>query len=156
MSNHEDGQTAFSIETARGFIAATPMAGWLGLSLDTAAPERRYRLTFSEAHIGNPLIRALHGGVISAFLEVAMQAETTGLLGFENHEDVDFRSVSFDVDFLTSSKAADMTAAVTVERMGRRLVFLSAVGWQADDARPVARGRLCLRVGNRETHAGEK
>lgn len=145
-----DASKPFDLERVHAFIDATPIADWLGFSVDTQAAAhadtRLWHLAFTEAHIGNPIIRALHGGVISAFLELAMQAETIGVRGADRDNTVAFRSVSFDVDFLTSSKAADMNAAVTIERMGRRLVFLSAYGWQADQQRPVARARLCLRL----------
>ena len=50
-------------------IATSPMHQWLGMSVAEAEGALTYKLTFAEDHIGNPIIRALHGGVISSFLE---------------------------------------------------------------------------------------
>ena len=138
---------AFDADRVRAFLKESPIAGWLGLGYTAANGARHYTLRFNETHIGNPMIRALHGGVISAFLETAMQADLVGRLSDETGPFIGFRSISFDIDFLTSSKAADMTAAVQIERLGSRLAFLSAVGWQGDVQKPVARASLCLRLG---------
>ncbi len=120
--------------------APSPIAEWLGFSSDGAGEDRRYRLAFNEAHIGNPAIRALHGGVIAAFLELAMQSELRAM-----GRDPD-ATVNVAVDYVASSRAEDMTAQVRVVRIGRRLAFLEAEGRQADGARLVAVARACLKL----------
>ena len=121
--------------------APSPIAQWLGFSVVECDRERVYRLAFNETHIGNPAIRALHGGVIAAFLELAMQTELKScgpsLAG----------TVNVAIDYVSSSRAEDMTARVRILRMGRRLAFLEAEGRQADGTRLVAIARACLKLG---------
>ncbi|MEZ5895799.1 MAG: PaaI family thioesterase [Parvularculaceae bacterium] len=130
------------IDLVREFISSAPIAQWLGVRADESADERTYQLTFDEAHIGNPAIRALHGGVIAAFLEFAMQAELVAAGAGKN-----VASSNIAIDYLTSSRAEDMQAKVRVRRKGRRIAFLEATGWQGDEARPVAIATACIRLG---------
>jgi len=119
---------------------SAPIAKWLGFSVTDDDRGRLYRLAFNETHIGNPAIRALHGGVIAAFLELAMQTD----LHAAGSGAAD--TVNVSVDYLTSSRAEDMTARVKVVRIGRRLAFLEADGLQAEGTRLVARARACLKL----------
>lgn len=119
---------------------ASPIAEWLGFSSDASGDDRVYRLSFNETHIGNPAIRALHGGVIAAFLELAMQTE----LRANGHAPEG--TVNVTIDYVASSRAEDMTARVKVIRIGRRLAFLEAEGRQADGTRLVAVARACLKL----------
>jgi uncharacterized protein (TIGR00369 family) len=121
--------------------AATPIAAWLGFSSEGDGENRRYHLAFNESHIGNPAIRALHGGVIAAFLELAMQSELRAN-GYAPEA-----TVNVTIDYLASSRAEDMTARVRTIRVGRRLAFLEAEGRQAGGTRLVALARACLKLG---------
>lgn len=120
--------------------AAAPIAEWLGFSSQITGEDWLYRLAFNETHIGNPAIRALHGGVIAAFLELAMQAE------LEASGRTPEATVNVTIDYVASSRAEDMTARVRVIRIGRRLAFLEAEGRQADGSRLVAVARACLKL----------
>jgi uncharacterized protein (TIGR00369 family) len=121
--------------------ALSPIAAWLGFSVTESEGGRLYRLAFNETHIGNPAIRALHGGVIAAFLELAMQTElkATGAAPAE--------TVNVAIDYMSSSRAEDMTATARIIRVGRRLAFLEAEGRQAGGTRLVALARACLKLG---------
>jgi len=124
-------------------IERTPVAGWLGFSASEDDEGLVYALAFDEKHIGNPLIRALHGGVIGAFLEVAAQCELAARLG----PGAAIKSVNMDIDYLMSSRAQPMTARASITRMGRRLAFVEATGWQASEAKPVTKARFRMRIG---------
>ncbi|MEQ8177587.1 MAG: PaaI family thioesterase [Amphiplicatus sp.] len=123
--------------------AASPMGEWLGFSGEADGESAVYKLAFSEEHIGNPMIRALHGGVIAAFLEFAMQADLAARL----EAGAPISTATMAIDYLASSRAEDMRARVRIMRLGRRIAFLEATGWQADEAQPVAIGRASLRIG---------
>ncbi len=123
--------------------AGSPMGRWLGFRCEAGGDSLVYRLAFTEEHIGNPMIRALHGGVIAAFLEFAMQADLAARLD----ESVQIATATMAVDYLASSRAEDMRARVRVSRLGRRIAFLEASGWQCDESQPVAIGRAALRIG---------
>ena len=123
-------------------ITQAPISRWLNLEIDEGEDGVCYRLGFGEQHIGNPSIRAIHGGVIAAFLEVAAQADLTRLLG----GGVKLHTISSSIDYLASSRAEDMAARVKILRSGRRIAFVEATGWQGDPDRPVASARFCIRI----------
>lgn len=123
-------------------IEGAPVATWLGLTAMQDESGLLYRLAFADRHIGNPVIRALHGGVIAAFLEFSSQLELAARLGAE----AKVSTVNFSIDYLTSSRPQDMEGRVRVARLGRRVAFLEATGWQASPERPVAEARVCLRI----------
>lgn len=123
------------------FAAAAPIARWLGFSASLADGAFLYRLAFAETHIGNPAIRALHGGVIAAFLEFAMQTDMRARTGGVPV------TVNIAIDYVSSSRPEDMTATVRIIREGRRLAFLEAEGRQENGARLVAVARAAMRRG---------
>ena len=125
------------------FIAASPISNWFGFTVEENNEGSIYGLAFDESHIGNPLIRALHGGVIAAFLEFTAQCALTERL--DNGATI--KTVNVDIDYLASSKAADMKASASITRLGRRIAFVEATGWQGDPSRPVAKARLRIRIG---------
>ena len=130
------GAASTTSEAVAAYRARSAMARWL----DIGAEGELFRLTFHERHIGNPLIRALHGGVISAFLESCATLTVTA------GSDLSVRTISTHVDFLRGAVDRDMLARVAVARLGRRIAFVEAVGWQTDEAEPVARAAVALRV----------
>ena len=116
---------------------------WLGFEAvkgDDGAAE--YRLRFQEAHIGNPAIRALHGGVVAMFLECAAQEALREQAG----DGVRIETINIDVDYLESTMASDMFARAHVARSGRRIAFVEATGWQEDPEKPAASARVRLRL----------
>lgn len=123
-----------SVSRIRDFAAAQPIAKWLSLSV-VEGDLPIFHLSFDEKHIGNPAIRALHGGVIASFLNLAMQACAHAETGLRP------RPSSLSIDYLSSSRPEDMTGRVKILRIGRRLAFLEAEGWQAGGTRLVATAR---------------
>ncbi len=97
-----------ALERIRTFAAATPMAGWLGFTAARSSEGIVYRLAFNETHVGNPAIRAIHGGVIASFLELAMQAELSA------RSEAAVSTVSMAIDYLSSSRPEDMTGRVKI------------------------------------------
>ncbi len=131
----------------RKFVAASNIAEWLGFSFTKEDGAFRYALSFDEQHIGNPAIRALHGGAIATFLEIAAQCELLDQLP----ENATIKTVNLDIDYLASSRAQDMHGRARVTRLGRRIAFVEAEGWQDSKDRPVARARFRIRVETNQT-----
>lgn len=123
-------------------LSKSNMAQWLGFSVAADAGEPVYSLAFDEQHIGNPAIRALHGGAIAAFLEFSAQYALLQNLP----AGATLNTVNLDVDYLSSSRPEDMKARVKILRVGRRLAFVEATGWQQDENRPVATARFRFRI----------
>lgn len=122
------------------FASRAPLATWLGFQA-SGEDDIAFRLTFNETHIGNPAIRALHGGVIAAFLELSMQADLFA------RASAAVSTANVSIDYLSSSRPEDMTGRVKLLRQGRRIAFMEASGWQADETRLVAVARACFMLG---------
>ncbi len=127
------------MSNARDALLASPIAQWLGASVDD---DGIFHLSFHEHHIGNPAIRAIHGGVVEAFLEFAAQC----VLATASGADTVPQTVNADVDYLRSSRAEDMYGRARIIRLGRRVAFVEAQAWQQDEETPVAVARFRLRA----------
>lgn len=124
-------------------IKESAIASWLGFSASLVGDQNIYRLAFDEKHIGNPAIRALHGGAIATFLEFAAQCELVSKLD----AGASIKTINADINYLASSRAQTMEGSATITRLGRRIAFVEATGWQQSADRPVAKGMFRFRVG---------
>lgn len=131
-----------SLKLIEQYADAALISRWLGFSAAIDDGGAIFGLAFGERHIGNQLIRALHGGGIAAFLEFAAQAALFAELG----GDKTVTTVNTDIDYLSSARAQDMKARVRFTRIGRRLAFVEATGWQKDETAPVATARFRMRL----------
>lgn len=131
-----------ALSLAQGHIDASAMAAWLQLSAELSGDTLRYRLAFGEQHIGNPVIRAMHGGVVATLLETAATLEIKSRAPAIER----IRTISCHVNYMRGAVDKDMTAAVTVMRLGRRIAFCEATGWQTSPDEPVARAAIALRL----------
>ncbi len=101
-----------------------------------------YQLTFAEQHIGNVWIRSIHGGVSASMMEICAEAETRKLI--EARQDVQISTST--IDYLRITKDADIFARTTIVRKSRRLSIIDVVCWQDEEAIPVARGTVTLKI----------
>src|SRR3989344_8789460 len=56
-------------EAAMVLVPAVPFHRFLGMREEVVEGETRYLMDFCENHVGNPLIRTFHGGVLASFGE---------------------------------------------------------------------------------------
>jgi len=122
-----------------GQLLASPMADWL--QVEPTGRDNVYAMRFREHHIGNPFIRAIHGGVVGSLIEMSAELELS-----RRSPDVSVELVSSAIDYLRVTKDADMYARVDEVRIARRLAFFDVWCWQDDEAQPVARGSCTLRL----------
>ncbi|HYR26590.1 MAG TPA: hotdog domain-containing protein [Aquabacterium sp.] len=96
-----------------------------------------FRLPFKPELVGNPMLPALHGGVLAGFGETAM------LLHLKSHNpDIDVpRSVDFAIAYMRSAKPIDTYAQCSTVRQGNRVALAQVSIWQDDPQRPVANAR---------------
>lgn len=97
-----------------------------------------FRMPFRPELIGNPVLPALHGGVLAGFGETAMLlhlvATNPGIAGVP-------RGVDFAIAYLRSAKPVDTFVQGTTVRQGNRVALVQASIWQDDPQRPVAQAR---------------
>ena len=111
-----------------------PYARFLGLRAETDGAALLAVLPFSQHLIGNPLLPALHGGVVAAFLELTALAQ----LSLHAPDGRAPRTIDTTIDYLRSARAQDSYARAEIIRLGRRVAHIRAVAWQSDEAAPFA------------------
>ncbi len=142
-------------DKALATLAATvPYSQFLGVSFDRRGDELTAVMAYLETNIGNPMLPALHGGSIAAFLEL------TALVGLSwsalwpkieagELSARDFgpsgalrlpKTIDFTVDYLRSGLPRDAYARARVTRAGRRFASVQVEAWQDNRARPFAQG----------------
>lgn len=119
---------------------ATPFADWLAIEATDEADS--FRMRFDDRHIGNPFIRALHGGVVGSMIEASAE------LGFARMAEASGPAelVSSAIDYMRVTRDTDLFTRVSLVRMGRRLAFVEVYCWQDSEDLPVARGSCTLRI----------
>lgn len=121
-------------------LSSSPFCRLLGVTAEYRAGQFVLVLPFSPPLVGNAMLPALHGGVISALLEtvaLAQVAEDLKILA---------KPVDVSIDFLRSGRAVMSYASARIVKPGRRMVSIHAQMWQDDEDRPIAalRGHLLL------------
>ncbi|MGH6646400.1 PaaI family thioesterase [Aquabacterium sp.] len=98
-----------------------------------------FRLPFKPELIGNPVLPALHGGVLAGFAETAMVLHLVSTMGLSDGTPP--RGVDFSIDYLRSARPVDTFAQATTIRQGSRVALVQVTVWQEDQAKPVATAR---------------
>ncbi len=124
-------------------LAAVPYCAFLGLTARIADGRVVLEMPFGAKLIGNPMLPAIHGGVIGSLLETAAIVQTVWATRSASLP----KPVDFTIDFLRSGRPVTSFASATLARLGRRVVNVHATMWQEDETRPVAglRGHFLLR-----------
>ena len=84
--------------------------------------------------VGNPILPALHGGVIGAFLETAAIVSVHREIGLAAAP----KPIGLTVNYLRSGRPLDTFAKVSIVKQGRRVVAFEAQAYQSDPAKPIA------------------
>jgi uncharacterized protein (TIGR00369 family) len=115
-----------------------PYAAWLGMAPEATTGELLTRLRHSPKNVGNPVLPAIHGGVIGALLETAAifhmlwEGETVAVP----------KIVTITVDYLRSARPVDTLARATLTKQGRRIANVAVEAWQDDRSKPIAAARM--------------
>lgn len=116
------------------FLAAIPYARFLNISIDQKGDEITTVMSFEHKLIGNPILPALHGGAIGAFLEMTSIIQ----LAFETGIAAVPKPIGLTIDYLRSGKPLDTYGRAHITKQGRRVATVHAEAWQEDRARPIA------------------
>ncbi len=109
-------------------LAASGFSSKLGKMIDIAEGGTLWTLSPTPDLIGNPVVRALHGGAVAGFLELACGAVLAREL---DHQSIP-RLISMNVQFLASMRLAPVIARPQVRRIGRRVAVAQIEAWQDD------------------------
>lgn len=126
-------------------IASIGYCRHLGITARREGDSVLLTMPFANHLIGNPMIPALHGGVIGSLLETAAIAQVI----FETGSVRLPKPVDITIDYLRSGRAFTSYARARIAKQGRRVINVHAEMWQEDETKPVAalRGHLLLDKG---------
>jgi uncharacterized protein (TIGR00369 family) len=97
-----------------------------------------FRMPFKGELVGNPVLPAIHGGVLAGFGETAMILH---LVATNPPREEVPRGVDFAIAYMRSAKPVDTFAQSTTVRQGNRVALVMVSIWQDDPSRPVAQAR---------------
>lgn len=118
-------------------IAAIPYAALIGIEVQIIGDELLFRLPENPDNIGNPMLPALHGGVIGGFMEMAaslyllLRAEPLAMP----------KMIDFSLDYLRAGRHRDTWAECRVWRQGARVANVAITAWQSSRDNPIATAR---------------
>jgi uncharacterized protein (TIGR00369 family) len=121
-------------QRAADAIARIPYARFLGIAAELKGDELTLVMPFSDHLIGNPLLPALHGGVVGALMEVTALTQ----LAIASRSETFPKTIDISIDYLRSGRPLDTYARARVVRIGRRIANVQAEAWQNERAQPIA------------------
>lgn len=111
-----------------------PYAKTLGVTVNMEGSEPLFVLPFKQENIGNPILPALHGGVIGGFMELTAIAQLRIITP-------DFKlakPIGINVDYLRRGKPEDVFAVAEITKQGERVSNVRVTAWQEDRGNPIA------------------
>lgn len=131
-------------------LGAIPYARWLGLRPELRGDELTVVLPFQQKLIGNPMLPALHGGVIGALMELTAVAQIYVSQGAQKLP----KTIDISIDYLRSGRPVDTFARAHVTKLGRRIANVRVEAWQFERADPIAAMHGHFLVSAVESEAG--
>lgn len=102
-------------------LPAEPFHDFLGFRTVTENGTTHYLMDFQNNHLGNPMLRTFHGGVLAAFGEVVAGMHLAKHLGEPRLR----RCATMTFDYLRPAFAGTIVAIPNIVRSGRRISTVS-------------------------------
>lgn len=115
-------------------LLSSPYVQRLGVRFDDHGDELTGVLPYTDTLVGNPLIPALHGGAIGAFMEITASA---GLLAASDLAALP-KPIDVAVDYLRPGRPGDVYGRATITRQGSRVANVRVEAWQTKRSAPIA------------------
>lgn len=118
-------------------IDSIPYARTIGLECERFGEDIVFVLPARDDNLGNPILPAIHGGVIGGFMEMSavlylmLRQETFRLP----------RIVDFSIDYLRAGLNRPSFAECRLTRQGNRVANVSVQAWQKARTEPIATAR---------------
>ncbi len=118
-------------------IQSIPYAGFIGLECSQFGDDLIFRLPAKDQNLGNPVLPAIHGGVIGGFMELSaaiylMLAQETVRMP---------RIVNFSLDYLRAGLDRETYAECQLTRQGNRVANVMITAWQKSRSTPISTAR---------------
>ncbi|MFL1524496.1 PaaI family thioesterase [Pseudomonas sp. O230] len=138
----EQLQQAHELGDYASLLHLIPYAKLIGVECSRVGDDLLFRLPANKDNIGNPLLPAIHGGVIAGFMELAAALH---LLVFTGSPGVP-KIIDFSLDYLRAGQFRDTWARCQVCRQGRRVANVAVTAWQSTEAEPIATARAHFKI----------
>lgn len=118
-------------------LQSIPYATWIGLQCERFGDDLIFRLPRKEENLGNPILPAIHGGVIGGFMEMSaaiyliMSRDTLRMP----------RIVDFSLDYLRAGLDRETYAECRLTRQGNRVANVMITAWQKSRSEAIATAR---------------
>ncbi|WP_431081114.1 PaaI family thioesterase [Pseudomonas thivervalensis] len=123
-------------------LASIPYAQLIGVECARQGDDLVFRLPANKDNIGNPLLPAIHGGVIAGFMELAAAVHLLIATGTPGAPKI----IDFSLDYLRTGQFRDTYAKCQVWRQGRRVANVAITAWQDVEAEPIATARAHFKI----------
>jgi uncharacterized protein (TIGR00369 family) len=123
-------------------LASIPYARFIGVRAELAGDEMTAVLPFSDVIVGNPVLPAIHGGVLGAFMEMTALAQLSIFEPLKRQP----RTIDVSIEYLRSGRPLTTFARARINKVGRRIANVPVEAWQEQRAAPIAalRGHFLL------------
>ncbi len=118
-------------------IERIPYARTIGIECQRFGDDVIFCLPARDSNLGNPILPAIHGGVIGGFMETA-----AAIYLMMSQETPRFpRIVDFSLDYLRAGLHRETFAECRLTRQGNRVANVMVSAWQKSRSEPIATAR---------------
>lgn len=118
-------------------LESIPYASFIGLACERFGDDLIFRLPVRESNLGNPILPAIHGGVIGGFMEMA-----ANIYLMMSQDSLRMpRIVDFSLDYLRAGLNRETYAQCHLTRQGNRVANVMVTAWQKSRNEPIATAR---------------
>jgi uncharacterized protein (TIGR00369 family) len=134
MSDAKTPPAPLSSAQVNAAMDAIPFARFLGARAELKGDELTLVLPYRDPLIGNPMLPAIHGGVIGAFMEIT----AVGALMVRARTAKVPKPIDITIDYLRSGRPVDCYARAHITKLGRRIANVRVECWQFERGDPIA------------------
>lgn len=129
-----DAPPKVDVTQLKSLFEMVPYAEFLGVRFELKGDELTAILPFKDNLIGNPMLPALHGGVVGAMMELTAVAQIFLTQGTGKIP----KTIDISIDYLRSGRPVETFARAHVTKLGRRIANVRVEAWQTNRADPIA------------------
>ena len=134
MTIEEAVESALSAGDPQKVVESIPYMNFLGMQVRQDQHGPICVLPGSEHIIGNPVLPAIHGGVLGALLE---STAVMHVIWVQQQPSVP-KIINLTVEYHRSARVVETFAQARITKQGRRISNVFVEAWQADRGKPVA------------------
>ncbi len=139
---HQQLRQAHAEGNYQPLLAMIPYASLIGIECSRQGDDLLFCLPASQDNIGNPLLPAIHGGVIAGFMELSAALY---LMIFSESAAIP-KIIDFSIDYLRAGHFRDTYAQCQLWRQGRRVTNVAITAWQGNPSEPIATARAHFKI----------